>query len=314
MGDLDFRGMSGASAGEVARLCSLNPDADRLGRFVSATLAGGGTRPEWCRSASSVGAGLLAAHSFWGRPPSDTPTLVDLLGHRDHAAATALLSHDLDWLAVDAMDCQLVTGDDADEPLRRLRAAEGRVLADAGFELMVDRVRVEWLPSGDGGLRPARRSLTIRPADEFTADQLLALFAGVGDGSPDAHMIADRARLGRIGEARERLARCTAMRHTDDGFAIGVDPDGIAVGYVLATLVDGDRPVLAEIGVTESARGHRYVDQLLAHGTRLLAGNGATRIRGDVDVSNRPMRAAFSRAGYREFATRQDYRWLRPAR
>lgn len=310
MGELEFRGLVDASADDVRRLCSLHPDAERLGRFVSDTLAGGGTRPEWCRSASSA-AGLLAAHSFWGRPPSDKPVLVDLLGHRDRAAATAMLRHDVDWLGVDVMDCQLVTTDDADEAVRRLRAAEERVVVDAGFEATVDRVRVEWLPGA--GVGPARRSVTFRPASQVTADRLLELFAGVGDGSLDARMTAERVRLGRIGEARDRLARCTAMRHRDDGFAVGVDPDGTAVGYVLATLVDGDRPVLAEIGVIEPARGRRLVDELLAYGTRLLAEDGAARIRGDVDAINLPMRAAFARAGYREFATRRDYRWIRAA-
>lgn len=286
-----------------------SPVADRLGRSVSDSLASGGTRPEWCRSASSADAGLLAAHAFWSRTPADPPVLVDLLGHRDRAAATALLRHDLEWLAVDAMDCQVVIADDADDALRRLRTAEAGMLVDAGFRAVVERIRVEWLRAV--GCPSVAQSLRMRPASQVATDDLVALFAGVGDGSLDAGMIADRARLGRTGAARDRLARRTAMRHEDGWFAVGVDPRGNAVGYVLAALVDGNRPVLAEIGVAESARGRRLVDELLAHGTRVLAEHGALQIRGDVDAANRPMRAAFSRAGYREFATRQDYRWIR---
>ena len=56
-------------------------------------------------------------------------------------------------------------------------------------------------------------------------------------------------------------------------------------------------------------RGHGYSDDLLAHGTRVLADAGAPQIRGDTDLANTPMRAAFRRAGYVEFARRFDYSW-----
>ena len=60
-------------------------------------------------------------------------------------------------------------------------------------------------------------------------------------------------------------------------------------------------------------RGRGLVNELLAYGTRVLAQYGAPQIRGAVDAANHPMRAAFARAGYREFAARRDYRWSRAA-
>ncbi|MGO8877631.1 MAG: hypothetical protein ACLQNG_17945 [Acidimicrobiales bacterium] len=41
------------------------------------------------------------------------------------------------------------------------------------------------------------------------------------------------------------------------------------------------------------------------------AGGGADRIVADADRANTPMRAAFRRAGYREFRGRDDYLWRR---
>ncbi|MGH9299653.1 MAG: GNAT family N-acetyltransferase, partial [Acidimicrobiales bacterium] len=70
-------------------------------------------------------------------------------------------------------------------------------------------------------------------------------------------------------------------------------------------------PMVAEIGVVASQRGHRYVDDLLAWATQLLARWGAERIIADTDRANTPMRAAFKRSGYRELRWRDDYRWQR---
>jgi RimJ/RimL family protein N-acetyltransferase len=74
-------------------------------------------------------------------------------------------------------------------------------------------------------------------------------------------------------------------------------------------MVDGDRAVLAEIGVVESQRGRRHVDDLLAYGTAVVVDAGITTLAADTDAGNRAMRAAFARAGYVEFASRRDLRW-----
>jgi hypothetical protein len=96
----------------------------------------------------------------------------------------------------------------------------------------------------------------------------------------------------------------------DDWFAIGFDHDGEPVGYVQAALVDADRPVLAEIGVVASRRGGHYVDELLAYGTAILIDSGHPEIDSTTDNANNPMRAAFIRGGYTEFATMRGFRWV----
>jgi hypothetical protein len=125
---LEFRSATDGSVNQLNELCSLSPFAERLGRWLAASLAGGSTRPAWCRSAWST-EGLLAAHSFWASRLSDAPHAVDLLGHRDRSAASALLNHDLDWLGVEVMDCQVVTAHDADAPLPTAATATRRTTA-----------------------------------------------------------------------------------------------------------------------------------------------------------------------------------------
>ena len=51
-------------------------------------------------------------------------------------------------------------------------------------------------------------------------------------------------------------------------------------------------------------RGHRYIDDILAEITRFHAAKGAHRITATTDMTNRPMAAAFERAGYRNYEVR----------
>jgi RimJ/RimL family protein N-acetyltransferase len=136
------------------------------------------------------------------------------------------------------------------------------------------------------------------------------MFAAVGDGSVDHGIVTGRAEYGRREEAVIRLDRARRRTSEDDWFVVGVNGAGVPVGYVQSALVDNDRAILAEIGVVESQRG-RYVDELLAYGTGVLADRGETRIRAYTDAANRVMRAAFDRGGYAETGSRRDFR--RPA-
>jgi RimJ/RimL family protein N-acetyltransferase len=81
-------------------------------------------------------------------------------------------------------------------------------------------------------------------------------------------------------------------------------PDGQVVGFGFPSR-NTDLPVIGYLGVLPEHRGHGYVDEILAGITRFLALEaGAKVIRADTDLVNRPMAAAFERAGYRNFARR----------
>ena len=81
-------------------------------------------------------------------------------------------------------------------------------------------------------------------------------------------------------------------------------PAGELAGFGIPSQ-NTDVPVVGYLGVLPEHRGHRYADDILAGITRLLVAEAsATVIRADTDLANRPMAAAFERAGYRNFARR----------
>ncbi|MEV6604559.1 GNAT family N-acetyltransferase [Kutzneria sp. NPDC051319] len=128
----------------------------------------------------------------------------------------------------------------------------------------------------------------------------------------DNSQVSIRAAEGREGEAAGRLRLARHRDHPERWFVVGVDPAGDAVGYVQAARVHGDRAIMAELGVVQAQRGRGYAGQLLAYGTAAVLDDGVTQITTDTDEANRPMRAAFARCGYVEFATRHDFSWGRP--
>ena len=310
-----FRSVTGRS--EIDLLVSRSAKREAHAQWVSGLLERGESRLRWCRMALSDDGGLLAAQAMdsWSfdRDPGGTPTFVHLLGHVDEAAAAALLSHDLRALGAATVDARLVSEAGAPAELRAQREGQQRVLGAAGFTIEVDRVLLHWpesLPASPGpGLVPHRAGrLTFRPASTLAEGDLVGVFAAVSDGSADHGMVTGRAGHGRREEAAIRLGQARRRKHQDDWFVVGVDGTGVPVGYVQSALDADDLAFLAEVGVVESRRGHRYVDELLAYGTGVLAGRGETRIRAYTDTANRAMRAAFARGGYAETGSRRDFR------
>lgn len=56
-------------------------------------------------------------------------------------------------------------------------------------------------------------------------------------------------------------------------------------------------------------RGHGYVDEILAEGTRVLAALDVPRIRAATDLGNVPMAEAFARAGWVDFQRQITMTW-----
>jgi RimJ/RimL family protein N-acetyltransferase len=273
-------------------------------------LEAGTVRPGWCWSAYDDG-DVLARHHWWGPVGAEAPiVLVPLDAPTDDLeAAVELVTHAR--TAVGAREAWSEVTIAADEPGDPWSARPARValLERTDFRFEVDRVRVEWRGTV---ATPGTDRLTFRPATEMPDDDLVALFAAVADDSLDHGMSGDRVRLGRDGEARKRLGFNLAYPGVDGRFAVGVDGAGETVGYVVPAL-HGDLGVIAEIGVAGPYRGRGYVHDLLAYGTATVAVSGARRVVADTDCGNAPMRAAFTRAGYREFARRWDWGWRHDA-
>jgi RimJ/RimL family protein N-acetyltransferase len=129
------------------------------------------------------------------------------------------------------------------------------------------------------------------------------------EGTLDAHGRDDLTRM-TARQAAEEQYRDELDRYASphEWWRVATLPDGEPVGFVIPAH-NGYNPIIAYIGVVPAHRGHGYVDEVLAAGTRLLADEGVPRIRASTDVGNVPMARAFARAGYVTFERQLDMTW-----
>ncbi|OKJ75225.1 GNAT family N-acetyltransferase [Streptomyces sp. CB02460] len=195
----------------------------------------------------------------------------------------------------------------ADPAVREAVEARIRVMERTGTRMLVERLRLEWragtpVPAASGRLR--FRAVEGR-------EDLLALMTPVMEGTLDAH--------GQTDLASGLTPRLAAEKHYDEelaGYAtprewwrIAELPDGEPVGFVIPAR-NSYNPIIAYIGVLPAHRGHGYIDDILAEGTRILAAqDGVERIRAATDLGNVPMAKAFARLGYVNFERAFDMVW-----
>ncbi|WP_420822745.1 GNAT family N-acetyltransferase [Streptomyces atratus] len=194
-----------------------------------------------------------------------------------------------------------------DPAARDVVEARIRVMERSGARMLVERLRLEWragtpVPVDSGRLR-------FRPVDG--REDLLALMTPVMEGTLDAHGRADLASGLDAREAAEKhydeeLATYTTPR---EWWRIAELPGGEPVGFVIPAR-NNYNSIIAYIGVLPALRGHGYIDDILAEGTRVLAAqDGVERIRASTDLGNVPMAKSFERLGYVNFGCSFDMVW-----
>ncbi|MFE7547751.1 GNAT family N-acetyltransferase [Streptomyces gardneri] len=184
------------------------------------------------------------------------------------------------------------------------------VLERSGARPLVERLRLEWRP-GTPVPEPKGR-LEFRPVRD--REDLVALMTPVMEGTLDAHGQADMA--------SGLSAREAAELHYDEEFTHYTSPrewwqvaqlpeTGEPVGFVVPAR-NNYHHTIAYIGVLPAHRGHGYIDDILAEGTRILAATDVPRIRAATDLGNVPMAASFGRTGYVTFERAINYVWDAP--
>ncbi|MFF1508095.1 GNAT family N-acetyltransferase [Streptomyces sp. NPDC058326] len=184
------------------------------------------------------------------------------------------------------------------------------VLERTGARPLVERLHLEWRPGTP--VPEPRGRLEFRPVRD--REDLVALMTPVMEGTLDAHGQADLA--------SGLSARAAAELHYDEEFAHYSSPhewwqvaqlpeSGEPVGFVVPAR-NNYHHTIAYIGVLPSHRGHGYIDDILAEGTRILAAADVPRIRAATDLGNVPMAASFARAGYVAFERAINYVWDAP--
>lgn len=279
-------------------------------------LAAGFRRPEWMWIATR-GDRVLARTAWWGPVGAATPVHFDFLDVDDTlppeegaAIGVVLVGEAMRAIFPEGAEPpefgRFLPPDWRDDPAVR-QATETRfaILEKLGAHLLVERHRLEWragTPLPDPGSRLSFRTVNDR-------DDLVNLMVPVLEGTLDAHSRTDLEQM---------TPREVAGQHYDEEFAgftsphdwwqVGESASGEPVGFVIPARNDYNA-ILAYIGVLPAHRGHGYVDDLLAQGTRILAEQGVPRIRASTDLLNVPMAAAFARAGYVNFEHAVNYTW-----
>lgn len=193
-----------------------------------------------------------------------------------------------------------------DDPGHR-RIVESRVrgLELTGARVFVERLRLEW--AAGTPIAPPSERLLFRPVDD--PDELIALMSRVLVGTLDAHSRRDLEKDDPVKVARDQY-------HGDflgdpkprDWWRIATLPGNEPVGFVIPAR-NAYNAIINYIGVVPEHRGHGYIDDILAEGTRIAAADNPPRIRAATDVGNVPMAKAFARNGYRTEGAQIDLTW-----
>ena len=273
-------------------------------------LAEGRRRPQWLWLALR-GDRVVARAAWWSRAGDEQPLMMDVLDlDGDVEDGVRLVRTALATLVAPGATppeyLRFVPGDWREQPEVR-RGVEDRMgaLERLGARLFVERLRLEWRPGAPLPDQPGR--LTFRGVRDPA--ELIELMTLVLDGTLDAHSRADLRRM-TPREAAEEQYRDELDRYASphEWWRVATLPDGEKVGFVIPAH-NGYNPIIAYLGVVPAHRGHGYIDEVLAAGTRLLADEGVPRIRASTDVGNVPMARAFARAGYVTFERQLDMTW-----
>jgi len=272
-------------------------------------IAAGHYRFGWTWLAAD-GSQTLARAIWWGTPDSSDPLALDCLSVHDSVpdriglAAELLDAAHQEFSArgsreLPAYHLFLPTGWREDPDLLAALSWRRAAAARAGLTSELERLRYEWTPAAGVPDPPGRLTFLPEPDDEV----FLAAFRRVAVGSLDASTVAGVAAVGADQQARDEIAIYRQMSGDRSWWRLAYTSDGKLAGLAIPSSNDAG-PVVGYLGVVPELRGHGYVDELLAEITRFLAARGADRIRADTDLGNRPMAAAFERAGYQNFAIR----------
>jgi RimJ/RimL family protein N-acetyltransferase len=296
------------TAGDLDRFLALEgPAFGPPGRDFLATASKNHYRPHWTWIAERGGR-VVARAAWWGAPDDEHPIALDwfdLAGVPDGVAIGAqLLRAASEHLRTDGGGFPeyhlFLPADWHDRPDVRNAVDERTDAAGrAGLRPFVERLRIEWLAAA--GLPAPDDRLTFAPVADRA--QLLDVLDRVNVGTLDAYARRDVERHGPAAAARIQLDDMAWMPAPPEWWRLAYAADGPLVGVVMPSR-NYEAFVIAYIGVVPEQRGHGYVGGLLADATALLAGEGAERILADTDTGNRPMAAAFERAGYRVTARR----------
>lgn len=313
-----------ADAGDVERVIALvmpDPASPLTTAAFRSRLTTGEYRPEWTWVAETGDDRIQAAAIWWGDtviPPPAGPGRPAGPNGLDALVAHAGLPRDRRVAVASGLLAAAHRSFDSSRTLpafhiplpldwrerRDVVAAlswRWEAAAAAGLTDELERLRFEWIAGTPIPERTGRLTFRREPDDKVFTD----LFRRALEGTLDAtsRRIADV--VGGYAQARSDVAFYRDRLPGDRGWWFTAStPDGELVGFGIPSR-NNSVPVVGYLGVLPGHRGHGYIDDILAEVTRILAAEAAADVvHADTDVANKPMAAAFERAGYRNTARR----------
>jgi len=275
-------------------------------QYTESMFAAGSMHPEWCFMIEEEQP--IGRVALWTLPGMSEPLDLVLLDvpWDDISAGELLLRRALDE-ARDLGAGELGYVLDA-PPMwpQWQRHPEERValLQGAGFSLKRETIRFEWRSGGTSLSVPGR--LAFRSLEEVGEAAFVDAVVRVSEGTLDREIRSEREEYGPEKAGRELFDMESNLEHDPSWWHLAYTSEGELAGLIMASK-NPTSPVIGYIGVVPEHRGQGYVDDLLAAGTDTLRRAGAEQVRADTDIHNVPMAEAFRRAGYTEFAARQEY-------
>jgi RimJ/RimL family protein N-acetyltransferase len=179
-----------------------------------------------------------------------------------------------------------------------LSAASWRLDAarQAGLTDQLERLRFEWTPPAQVPRTAGRLKFRPEADDEVFVELFERALYGTLDATSRKEAEASGSRAQAVSDVVLYRERMNGQR---SWWRVAETASGDLAGFGIPSQ-NTEVAVVGYLGVVPEHRGHGYVDEILAEVTRvLIAEAGATTIHADTDLENRPMAAAFDRAGDR---------------
>jgi ribosomal protein S18 acetylase RimI-like enzyme len=281
--------------------------------YVSDLLIKGSMRTEWCYVAESRRRAIGRA-AFWTLPKMSYPldlVFLDVPWETEGAYEIGVSLLQVMFRAARLLDVDEL-GHVMDSPGQwpQWQFHEGQraaLLESQGFRVDREMHRFEFhmgeaeLPSFD------ERGLVFRSLIEVGEEAFKAAVFRVSEGSLDRRRLVKRQQLGPEAETQDTFGQLKSMEYDPAWWELAFTTDDRLAGLVMP-MGAPSAATIGYIGVAPEMRGKGYGEVLLVRGTATLLKTGAPIVRGETDVVNRPMAKVFRSVGYRQFATRREFK------
>ncbi|EJL22375.1 N-acetyltransferase [Brevibacillus sp. BC25] len=183
------------------------------------------------------------------------------------------------------------------------------VLEALGFRIMRETNRFEWHAPIEATVIPSNEThdpIVYRSLPEVGEVAFVDAIMRVSQFTHDQQITEECLEKGPLTQAQEMFKDLQQMKYEPEWWQLAYTAKNELIGFLMPT-VSPTFATIGYIGVLPEQRGHGYIDRLLKQATDVLVQAGETYIRADTDVKNTPMAKAFLRAGYHQFASRQEF-------